>query len=130
MSPLIEPSSPPRVLAAVKDLFLRSKIKAVAQAAAVEVEIFGEISGLLARLPEQPAVLLVNLEELPAAALPALTAGLSTGHRVIGFLSHVEVELAQAARAAGCVVMARSQFFARLPDILTGRFPAGATASP
>ncbi|MDZ7266959.1 MAG: hypothetical protein ONB48_05695 [candidate division KSB1 bacterium] len=130
MSPAIEPVLPQHVLAAVRDLFLRSKIQAVARAAAVEVEIHGDFSTLLARLPEQSAVLLVNLEELPATALPALSASRAAGHRVIGFLSHVEVDLARAARAAGCLVMARSQFFARLPEILTGRFPAGAPVVP
>ncbi len=38
----------------------------------------------------------------------------------LGFLSHVQAELAAAAREAGCdVVMARSAFSQRLPEILS-----------
>ena len=39
--------------------------------------------------------------------------------RVIGFGSHVDRELLDAARAAGChQVLARSAFFSRLPELL------------
>jgi hypothetical protein len=50
--------------------------------------------------------------------LDALTA---TGPvRTIGFGSHVDTELLDAARAAGCdEVMARSEFFRRARDLLT-----------
>jgi len=42
--------------------------------------------------------------------------------RVVAFLSHVQVELAAAARDAGAdEVMARSGFSSRLPEILGGR---------
>ena len=40
---------------------------------------------------------------------------------VIGFGSHVDTELLEAARRAGGVeVLPRSQFFRRLPDLLSG----------
>ena len=43
----------------------------------------------------------------------------SIGGRVIGFGSHVDRELLDAARRAGCdQVLARSAFFARLPELL------------
>jgi hypothetical protein len=39
--------------------------------------------------------------------------------RVIGFLSHVQTDLAAAARGAGCdIVLARSTFSERLPELL------------
>ena len=39
--------------------------------------------------------------------------------RTIGFGSHVDVETLEAATAAGCdVVLARSEFFRRLPELL------------
>jgi hypothetical protein len=42
-----------------------------------------------------------------------------TGRRVIGFGSHVDRELLDRARAAGCSeVLARSAFFARLNELL------------
>lgn len=41
------------------------------------------------------------------------------GRRVIGFGSHVDAELLDAARAAGCTeVLPRSKFFARFPAVL------------
>ena len=48
-------------------------------------------------------------------ALAGLAAG---GARVIGFASHVDRERADAARADGCVVLPRSAFFRRLPELL------------
>ena len=46
--------------------------------------------------------------------------GLGDGARTIGFGSHVDTKLLDAARAAGCdEVMARSEFFRRARDLLT-----------
>ena len=43
------------------------------------------------------------------------------GRRVVGFGSHVDVELLDAARAAGCgEVLRRSEFFRRLGELLEG----------
>jgi hypothetical protein len=48
-------------------------------------------------------------------ALPALA-----GTRTIGFGSHVDRELLDAARAAGCeLVLARSEFFRQAAELLT-----------
>jgi hypothetical protein len=48
-------------------------------------------------------------------ALGAIAAGV----RTIGFGSHVDRELLEAARAAGCdEVLARSEFFRRAPELL------------
>jgi hypothetical protein len=47
--------------------------------------------------------------------LPALE-----GRRVVGFGSHVDVELLEAARVAGCAeVLPRSKFFARAAELLS-----------
>ncbi|MGB6199527.1 MAG: hypothetical protein WA871_09510 [Candidatus Acidiferrales bacterium] len=49
----------------------------------------------------------------------AIAAGNSPRRRVIAFLSHVQTELAEQARAAGCdEVMPRSKFTQELPRIL------------
>ncbi|MDQ1373520.1 MAG: hypothetical protein QOJ09_858, partial [Actinomycetota bacterium] len=46
--------------------------------------------------------------------------GVAAGVRTIGFGSHVDRELLDAARAAGCdEVMARSEFFRRVRELLT-----------
>lgn len=116
----------PHVMAAVNDLFLRSKITAVAQAAKVDLNVFGDFNRLRAQLSDTPALVLINLGELSPQDVPLLAELLQAGHRVIGFLSHVEVDLARVVRATGCEVMPRSQFFERLPEILLEHANAGA----
>lgn len=126
MSPPNSQAGAPQVMAAVNDLFLRSKITAVAQAAKVEIKIFSDLGRLRAQLSSRPALVLINLGELPPQEIPFLRELLQAGHHVIGFLSHVEAELARAARATGCKVMPRSQFFERLPEILQEQANTGA----
>lgn len=116
----------PNVMAAVSDLFLRTKINAVAQAAKVDLNVFGDFNRLRAQLSDTPALVLINLGELSPQDVPLLAELLQAGHRVIGFLSHVEVDLARVVRATGCEVMPRSQFFERLPEILLEHANAGA----
>lgn len=116
----------PNVMVAVSDLFLRSKITAVAQAAKVDLNVFGDFNRLRAQLSDTPALVLINLGELSPQDVPLLAELLQAGHRVIGFLSHVEVDLARVVRATGCEVMPRSQFFERLPEILLEHANAGA----
>jgi hypothetical protein len=56
-------------------------------------------------------------------ALPRLS---GAGVRTVGFGSHVDVELLDAARAAGCdVVLPRSAFFRRLGELLDQDGPHG-----
>ncbi len=126
MSPPNNQAGAPQVMAAVNDLFLRSKINAVAQAAKVEIKIFSDLGRLRAQLSSRPALVLINLGELPTQEFPFLKELLQAGHHVIGFLSHVEAELARVARATGCEVMPRSKFFERLPEILQEQANTGA----
>jgi hypothetical protein len=53
---------------------------------------------------------------LPGLAQTPHVAGL------LGFLSHVDVATANAAREAGCTVLPRSQFVENLAVILAGEF--------
>ncbi len=60
-------------------------------------------------------------------ALPALAA---TGIRTIGFGSHVDRDLLEAARTAGCrEVLPRSEFFRRLPELIASTREANDVAS-
>jgi hypothetical protein len=97
------------VRAFVPDLMDRSKVLAAAPGAviaATPADLAGAGPGdtVLVDLG-RPGVL---------EALPALVA---TGARVIGFGSHVDRALLEAAHGAGCEVLARSAFFARLPEL-------------
>jgi len=98
-----------RIAAYVPDLMDRSKVAAVGGDAVTFVGSPSELAGAGAE------VVVVDLARPGVLeALPALGAV-----RTIGFASHVDHDLAEAARAAGCgEVLARSRFFSALPDLL------------
>ncbi len=79
-----------------------------------------------------PVLLIVDLNITavdPMAAI-RLAKGHAAGPRVVGFLSHVQVDLAAAARAAGAdQVMARSAFTAQLPELLAPVSPNPPTSA-
>src|SRR5213592_3684959 len=99
------------IVAFVPDLMDRSKITA----AGVDVQ-FVSSPAALESAAEGATVVVVDLSRPGVLdALPSLRE-----RRVIGFGSHVDRELLDRARAAGCTeVLARSAFFARVGDLLT-----------
>ena len=109
------------IIALVDDLFFQSKILETARRMGVEVKIVATGEQLVAEAAnDSPALLLVDLNarQGPLEAIEQLR---RTGNQrpVIAFLSHVQVELAERARAAGCQqVMPRSQFSQNLAAIL------------
>ncbi len=118
-----------RVLAAVEDLLFRSKISETASQLGVEASFPRNSKKLLEAVRESPPDLLVlDLNSArfdPFSLLQAVKSERSTeGVKTVGFLSHVQKDLAVAAREAGCDrVVARSAFTRDLPQILAGRTP-------
>lgn len=111
------------ILAVVDDLFFLSKIQQTAKLVGVAVEPVAPAK--LADRAAQGAVcaVIVDLNHRSGSALDAVRAtrmDARTGAvRVVGFLSHVQTELATSAREAGCdQVLARSAFSHRLPELL------------
>lgn len=112
------------ILAAVDDLLFTSKIHAAATQRGVDV--------VFARSPEdvleqaralRPALAIFDLNSQrlqPLSTIAGLKADASLARiRTIGFVSHVQVALIEAARSAGVdEVMARSAFAAKLGDLL------------
>jgi len=97
-----------RIAAYVPDLMDRSKV-----AAAGDVTF---VSSAAALADAEADVVVVDL--MRPGVLDVLPI-LST--RVIGFARHTEPALMTAAKAAGCdVVLARSAFFSRIDDLLSG----------
>ena len=95
------------VYAFVPDLMDRSRLTGL------DVTFVPGAEGLAAAGPDD--VVVVDLSR--PGVLDALSA--VGAARTIGFGSHVDRELLDAARAAGCdEVMARSEFFRRAPDLL------------
>ena len=114
------------VLAAVEDLLFRSKISETADALGVEARFPRTREGLLEALREPPPDLLVidlNSRRFePLELLQSLrSAEVNRPTLTVGFLSHVQGDLAAAAKEAGCDrVVARSAFTRDLPRILAG----------
>ncbi len=113
-----------RVLAAVEDLLFKSKISETADVLGVEARFPRSKGKLLEALLESPPDLLIldlnsarfdPLEVLQTVKSNDATKDLPT----VGFLSHVQKDLAVAARESGCdKVMARSAFTKDLPKLL------------
>ncbi|MDZ7362039.1 MAG: hypothetical protein ONB46_15140 [candidate division KSB1 bacterium] len=118
-----EPAAKP-ICVLVVDLFFRSKIRTVAEAAGATVRFarnFDELQNLLSQAGGQANVI-IDLNDHSLRPLEILPHLVQSGSRVLGFLSHVDVATANAAREAGCTVLPRSKFVENLPAILIGDF--------
>ena len=102
------------------DLFFTSKVTGTAHALGLRVEAFDNVAMATARLSLGDVACVLFDLGAPRASITDLFAAMSSATQVpvIAFGSHVNVELLEAARAAGAEVMPRSQFASTLPDIL------------
>jgi CheY-like chemotaxis protein len=118
-----------RILAAVEDLLFKSKISETASQLGIEAAFPRNPRKLLEALREsQPDLLVLDLNSArfePLALLRSVRSDEATRDvPTVGFLSHVQKDLAVAAREAGCDrVVARSAFTRDLPRILAGSTP-------
>ena len=118
-----------RVLAAVEDLLFRSKISETASQLGIEASFPRNPRKLLEAVRESPPDLLVldlNSDRFEPLSLlrTVKSEGAPESVKTVGFLSHVQKDLAVAAREAGCDrVVARSAFTKNLPEILAGGAP-------
>jgi CheY-like chemotaxis protein len=109
-----------RVIAFMDDLFFQMKLVETAKQLGIEVKVASTCDSLLQLLDPLPRLVIVDLNarNQPLAAVERLR----TAHPdlpLVGFLSHVQTDLAAQAKAAGFHnVMPRSQFSANLPHIL------------
>ena len=122
-----------RVVAAVEDLLFRSKISETATQLGVEALFPRSPKKLLTEAQTSPPDLLVldlnSARFEPLVLLEQLKSDEALKDvPVVGFLSHVQKDLAVTARESGCDrVMARSAFTKDLPQILSSA-PGGAGA--
>jgi CheY-like chemotaxis protein len=113
-------------IALIDDIFFLAKVHETAKHTGVTLETAATGEQLLKAAAASPAALiLVDLNARQGAldAVTQLCAANGTGNprRVIAFLSHVQTDLAERARAAGCQdVMPRSKFTQNLAAILRG----------
>ncbi|MGC1934006.1 MAG: response regulator [Candidatus Acidiferrales bacterium] len=110
----------PLVFALVDDIFFQAKMLETAKHLGVEMKSFSAGGALLAELAQQQPKLIVvdlNARQSPDETIAALRAR-DAQISVVAFFSHVQTDLAQRARQAGCSeVMPRSKFTKDLAEI-------------
>jgi CheY-like chemotaxis protein len=116
------------VLALVDDLFFQARLAETARKLGVKLKTVSTGATLVKMLEAAPDGVPGDLPRLVIVDLNARQGAVEAIEQlqrsgnpipVIGFLSHVQTELAERARAAGCKqVMPRSSFTANLSEIL------------
>jgi DNA-binding NtrC family response regulator len=110
-----------QVLALVDDLFFQAKLLETAKQIGVDVRTCATADALDAEIAKAvPKLIVVDLNAT-SNPLDAVARVQASGHTIplIAFLSHVQVDLAERARAAGCSeVMPRSKFTQNMATIL------------
>jgi CheY-like chemotaxis protein len=115
-----------RVVAAVEDLMFKSKILETANVLGIEAAFPRSPEKLVAEARRAPPDLLIldfnSARFEPLTLLEEIKSDSSLKEvPVVGFLSHIQKDLALAARKSGCDrVMARSTFTTDLPKVLSG----------
>ena len=110
-----------RVVALVDDLFFQMKLAETAKRLGVEMKVAANPDALMGLMESAPQLVIVDLNarSQPLQAIERVRQA-SKDIRVIGFLSHVQTQLAAQAQAAGCnEVLPRSSFTQNLAAILT-----------
>jgi DNA-binding NarL/FixJ family response regulator len=110
-----------RVVALMDDLFFQMKMAETAKQLGVELKVATNGDALMSLLESAPKLVVVDLNarSQPIQAIEKLRLA-RKDIRVVGFLSHVQRELAAQAQAAGCdEVMPRSSFTQNLAAIMS-----------
>jgi DNA-binding NarL/FixJ family response regulator len=110
-----------RVVALMDDLFFQMKLAETAKHLGVEVRVATNGEAFMELLASDPKLVIVDLNarSQPLQAIEKLRQT-RKDVRVVGFLSHLQTELAAQAQAAGCnEVLPRSSFTQNLAAILS-----------
>ena len=111
-----------RVLAVVSDLFFSVKLTDAAKRAGMALEFVKEPENVLAKAQTRPQLIILDLNfesANPLDLIGKLKGNAETkGISIIGYLSHIQGVLKQAAQEAGCdMAMARSAFSQNMSQI-------------
>ena len=115
-----------RVLSAVPDLLFRSKLRDAARDAGADTSSASSPGVVLERAREtRPDIVVVDLGDEriePFDLIRKLKAEPSlSSTRVVGFFSHVRLDIRDAAKAAGCdVILPRSAIVSALSGLISG----------
>lgn len=110
-----------RIVAMMDDLFFQMKVAETAKQLGLELKVAANGDALVGLLEPAPKLVIVDLNarQQPIETIQRIRAE-KNGVRVLGFLSHVQTDLAARAREAGCdEVMPRSAFTQNLAKILS-----------
>ncbi len=120
-----------RIVAAVDDMFFKAKIRTTAEHLDVEVDFVRSTDAAIESAKKnQPALIIIDLHS-SRYDFVQLAQQLKGDDKlravpILGFFSHVEIELKRRAEQAGIDhVLPRSAFTKRLPEILQGALPHG-----
>ena len=113
-----------KVIAVLSDLMFTVKIQEAARRAGFECAFVRSHQDAMAQAKQKPAVIILDLNDAtvqPLDLIAELKGDSETrGIPLVGFVSHVQTELRQAAQEQGCdVVLARSAFSQNLPSLLS-----------
>ncbi|MGB2590507.1 MAG: hypothetical protein WBG02_08790 [Candidatus Acidiferrum sp.] len=109
-----------KVVALMDDLFFQMKVAETAKHLGLELKVAGNGDALMGLLEPVPNLVIVDLNarSQPLAVIERLRAA-QKDLKVVGFLSHMQRDLAAQAESAGCTdVMPRSVFTKNLAAIL------------
>jgi DNA-binding NarL/FixJ family response regulator len=109
------------IVGLMDDLFFQMKVLETAKQLGMQFKVAATTDSLMELVATSPKLVIVDLNAR-SGAIPAIerVRAEKSGVRVVGFLSHVQVDLAEQARAAGCdEVMPRSKFTQNLAQILS-----------
>src|SRR6266516_1705201 len=110
-----------KVVALVDDLFFQMKLAETAKQLGLDVKVAANGDALMGLLESAPKLVIVDLNarSQPLQAIEKVRQA-SKDVRVLGFVSHVQTQLAAQAQAAGCnEVLPRSSFAQNLAAILS-----------
>ena len=116
------------VISVVDDMFFASKIRAVAEAAGVEISFPRSVEAVVSKAREtKPGLIVVDLHNQriePVALAQALKSDEELSNiKLLGFFSHVQTELKKNALSAGFdEVIPRSVFARDLEELLTADY--------
>jgi CheY-like chemotaxis protein len=108
-----------KVVAVLSDLMFTVKIQDAAKRAGVEAVFVTSQEKAVEQARDNPALIILDLNYAAVSPLELILKLKQAEIPLLGFVSHVETDLIQAARNNGCDrVMARSAFSQNLPAIL------------
>jgi PleD family two-component response regulator len=114
-----------KIIAVLDDLFFSSKIREAAKSLDIDLEFVKSPDGFKEKLlSARPALIIFDLNSRAGKSIEVIKSIKSTDELkqipVIGFLSHVQIELKKEADGAGCdLVIPRSKFSKDLREILS-----------